>query len=1438
MSSHRPVFTAPGFPIIAIGASAGGLDAAMRFMDALGDGGGAAFILVQHLDPTHDSLLVDLLSAHTPLPVVQVTDGMEISPGQIHVIPPGTYLSASSHHLHLSVPQARHGARLPFDYLLLSLARDYGARVVCVVLSGTGADGSQGLRAVKSAGGMVIVQDPKEAGFDGMPRNAIGTGLVDHILPVASIPAIIRDRKMLRTDPQAPEGATETDGLRAVIDLLRAQTPYDFTLYKEGTLRRRIDRRMTICGIAADAVGEYLDLLRHKPEERDLLAKDLLINVTEFFRDPKIFDLLSTTTIPDLIRDRAADNHLRLWVAGCSSGEETYSLAMLFLEQIAAQGLSLKLQIFASDVDPDAVAMAREGRYPVTIATNVSPARLARFFTPDEGGYRVTQDLRGHVVFTVQDVLADPPFSRLDLISCRNLLIYLLPEAQSRVLGLFHFALRDGGYLLLGGSETVLPTLAERFQIVSKPARLYRHVGRSRPGDFGFLMSAGDSIRAAPRVGVGTTMSRQAVLAELCQRLVIQEHAPAAVLINRANDCLYSMGPTDRYLRVPPGHPSHDLLAMAQPGLSVKLRAAIQHARQEQVKVITPDGRARHDGETRPFGIVVQPVRHDGEDLMLVCFIDQLPVYGAAAPAAVSVVEPTERGLSRELDYTRAELEAAVRNLELAGEEQKTITQEALSINEEYQSANEELLTSKEELQSLNEELTALNSQLQETLDRQRTMANDLQNVLYSTDVATIFLDTDLAIRFFTPASRSLFSILPTDVGRPLSDLSSLAADGALLADAQSVLHARVPLEREIEARSGAWYLRRVLPYLTREDRVEGVVITFVDITERRHAADALSIAKRQADVANQGKSRFLAAASHDLRQPLQTLTLLQGILTNMVKGRQERELLDRVGETLGAMSGMLNALLDINQIEAGIVTTDLSRFPINDLLCRMRDEFRYHAQARGLVLRTVASNAQVFSDHRLLEQMIRNLLSNALKYTRHGKVLLGCRRRAGGISIEIWDTGIGIPEAEQQTIFEEHHQVNQAGERPGNGLGLGLSIVRRLSGLLSHPVRVRSIPGKGSVFAVDILRDPGSTLPPTLPAPTGPDAGIITPGAILVVEDDPEVGELISIVLRDAGHKVLLAVDGPSAQRRMTEGAFRPDLILVDFNLPGGMNGLELLTSLRRALHRPVPGLLLTADISTNTLRTIALSNEVQLHKPANPATLLRTIQRLLAVPPREARLPTEIIDPISAATIHIIDDDAALRETLGQALHGQGWRIADYANAEDFLAVKRPAGPACLLIDAYLPGLSGLDLLRRLRQTGDITPAIVITGSSEVPVAVAAMQAGAVDFIEKPVSRADLLSSIKHALERAADGNKLVAWHEDAAKNVAGLTGRQRQIMDMVLAGHPSKNIAADLGISQRTVENHRAAIMRKTGSRSLPALARLALAADWEGPIPAGD
>jgi two-component system, chemotaxis family, CheB/CheR fusion protein len=1031
---NRPALDNAAFKVVAIGASAGGLEASTKLVEVLPTSSGMAFILVQHLDPTHPSMMVELLSSHTKMKVAQVIQGMEIEGDHIYVIPPGTYLSVKQQTLQLSKPLAPHGARLPFDFLLKSMADELGSNAICVVLSGTGADGSIGLKSLHEKGGLVIAQDPDEAGYDGMPRSAIATGFVDHVLPVTHIPEAL-------TKVPAPKN---DDTLRDIVELLRKKTKQDFTLYKLGTLQRRVERRMALAAIAMGQMESYFKLLQTHPKGIDLLAKDLLIHVTNFFRDPKVFDFLADKIIPEIIGGQTEDKTVRVWIAGCSTGEEAYSLAILFREHISAAKSNIKLQIFASDLDADAVSFAREGSYSETIKDDISPARLERFFSKDENGYRVSAELRSAVIFTVQDVLSDPPFSRLDLVSCRNLLIYLGPEAQAKVILMFHFALRQNGILLLGNAETISKPEG-RFETISKVERVYRHIGRSRPGELNFLTNANDGLRVVAKSGSVPAATRQTTLAELCRRLVMESFAPAAVLINAKYECIYTLGPTDRYLSVAQGHSTLDVLAMARHSLRSKLKLAILDATKKNTRVVSPGGRLKHNGKMVAFSIDARPIRSDGEDLMLICFLDEPSSNrkedSVSTPSNTSHVAELES----ELENTKTELKDAIRNLEVANEDQRAINEEASSVNEEYQSTNEELLTSKEELQSLNEELNALNTQLHETLDRQRSTSDDLQNILYSTNVATLFLDMDLKIRFFTPATKSIFNVIPTDVGRPLADLNSLSADTALATDAHSVLKTSTAIDREIETQSGMWFIRRILPYKTSDDQTDGVVITFTNITERKAARKSLEDATLKAELANIAKSRFLAAASHDLRQPLQTLALLQGLLAKNVEGDKPKNLVSRLDQTLVAMTGMLNSLLDINQIEAGTVKATKTDFQLADILTRLHDEFSYQAQSQKLKFHLASCHVMVHSDAKLLEQMLRNLITNALKYTKEGKVLLGCRRHKTSLTIEVWDTGVGIPEKEVQTIFEEFYQLDNAAHERSRGLGLGLSIVKRL---------------------------------------------------------------------------------------------------------------------------------------------------------------------------------------------------------------------------------------------------------------------------------------------------------------------------------------------------------------------------------------------------------
>jgi two-component system CheB/CheR fusion protein len=1334
-------------PVVAIGASAGGLDALSKLLDVLPAKTGMAYVIVQHLDPTHKSLLAELLAEHTAMPVAEAVDGSPLVADQVHVIAPGCYLTVADGALRVSVPDARHGARMPFDALLRSLALACGPRAIGVVMTGTGQDGSAGLAALKLAGGHVLAQAPEEAEYPGMPRAAVRGGHVDEVLALAAIPdALARIAHQIATSPAAiggpPRPVADTDpamaaGMAAILDHLRDSAGHDFRAYKPGTIARRITRRMGLAGIAESDPAAYLALLLADPAENAVLASDLLINVTRFFRDPKVFATLESMIVPQTIRALPPGQALRVWVAGCSTGEEAYSVAMICLDAIAASGREIRLQIFASDIDPDAIATARDGRYGHDIADHVPADRLARHFLTEEDGFRVTQALRGAVVFSVQDVLTDPPFSRMNLITCRNLLIYLNTAAQAKVIALFHFALRADGTLLLGTAETI-GRGEDRFEPVPDAECCYRHVARSRSGgaDFAFNLDARAPMLAAPDRPAPDL--RQASLADICNRAVLARHAPAAVLINRKHECLFSIGPVGRFLRVAPGYATLDVLAMASPALRTRLRLAINRTGRDMPRVDGGHAYVTIDGAQVPFRIEAESLTEAGEDLVLVSFIEG-PAAGAAQAADAEAERSPEQAariaeLEHDLAQTQAELQTSIHERAIVSQEQKAINEEALSVNEEFQSTNEELLTSKEELQSLNEELTALNSQLQETLDRQRLASDDLQNVMYSTNVGTMFLDTGLHIRFFNPAIKPMFNVIAGDVGRPLGDLRPLADDPALLCDAQAVRSDGTTFEREIRAPDDSWHLRRMIPYRAHDGQIGGVVITYTDITERKRSTAALEAAKLEAERANAAKSRFLAAASHDLRQPLQLLTLLKDQIAEAVKAAQPAveprtsDLLARFDQGLHALSGMLDVLLNINQIETGTIHPQRREFPVAQVMDRLRAEFAPLATARNLVLDILPSTARIETDPHLLEQMLRNLLGNAVKYTRTGRIMVGCRHRGTDLRIEVRDTGIGIAESHLHDIFEEFHQVNNPARERSQGLGLGLAIVQRLGQLLGHAIDVHSVPDKGSVFSITVPASQIEIAPsPSQPAGSDLPAGIaVAPvdragdaatgqATIIVVEDDPDLLDLLAQLLRSNGHNVGCAANAATATELIAHGAIRPDILLTDYNLPTGKTGVELVVKLRADLQRDLPAIVLTGDISTETLARISSADCMHLSKPIEARALLLAIARLC--PP--STVPTcAPVAPVPGSgtappVTFIIDDEAQIRSALRELLIRHGQTVADFDSGGSFLAAYHPGAAACLLVDARLPGISGMDLLNTLRARGDHVPVIMITGT-----------------------------------------------------------------------------------------------------------------------------
>ncbi|MFN4025422.1 MAG: chemotaxis protein CheB [Hyphomonas sp.] len=1425
-------------PVVAIGASAGGLKAFIRFLEAVPEHAGMAFVLIQHLSPNHESMMAELLGARTHMIVRQIEDKMRIERDCVYVNPPGQDVALVGNTLSIIGHPRERAARLPFDYFLTSLALERGSRAMCVVLSGTGQDGTKGLKAVKHAGGFVIAQDPHDADAEGMPRSAIQTGDVDAVLSAAHIPFALINWNALSMDAAQADRPLSDDAppdwLQQVIQVVFERTGADFRLYKPGTLVRRIARRMSLSAARSGQGSDYLKLLLTSPQECEALAADLLINVTRFFRDPQVFEFLETSVIPDLVRNHRLDRPLRVWVAGCSSGEEAWSLAMLLREAVDADGRGVRLQILASDIDPDAIATARAGIYPPAIAGDVSAERLARFFTPDERGFRVRDDLRAQAVFTVQNLLSDPPFARLDLISCRNVLIYLGPEAQSKIISLFHFALVAGGVLLLGTSETG-GDIDGRFEVVSKSAKVYRHLGRARSiatedpeAAFGLDAEGG-------RFMLDLEPAPDMRFADICRRQIARHYTPASVLVTREGVCLYFLGPVDLYLDVPQGSASLEILPMVPLSHRAALRKAILTVGPD-LPLIQIDGvRASESGHRLGFTTDVRFVSDEAEELALVSFQPRAELAwpednapGELNRDAIQLAEVS--GLRAELDHTTHLLDRSL-------EAERKIRRESLRLNEEYQSTNEELVTSKEELQSLNEELTVLNSQLQEALERQRSTSDDLKNVLYSTNVATLFLDCDLCIRFFTPATKSVFGVIASDVGRPLSDLRPLAQDAHLMDDAVAVLNSAEVIEREVSTPEGGWFLRRVLPYHSQGGAIEGIVITYVNVLEQHKAVETLEAAIRQAEHASIVKTRFLASASHDLRQPLQTLTLIHGLLAREGIKPEAKHLIDRMEQAVGAMSGMLNTMLDINQIEEGIISFEIENIAISELLSNLYAEYKYHAQAKSLELRLAPSSAVIRTDRRLLEQMIRNLLTNAIRYTDSGRVLIGCRKRKDFLRIEIWDTGIGISEEELPNVFGEYHKIVHRGRSASEGLGLGLSIVQRLADMLGHRIHARSSPGRGSMFSIEVSLARAATSltgkESALHAGRSEDSASPQKASILIAEDDPDLRQLLEILLQQDGHEVVAAPDVASAVQAAEQGERAPELLIADYNLPDGRSGLDLARQLKQGSAPDMQVIILTGDISTATESMIATEGFRRLRKPVHPedleAEIQQAIQRSRTVPADPA---TRTPAPAAGAQVIIVDDDRHFCESLAELLVASGLRVTSFASGESFLAelsaLTVPEEPVCVLIDAYLGGISGFDVLSALRRARSPVAAIMITGNSDVRMAVQAVKAGALEFIEKPIDLPSLRLAIDQALASGRDSAAILARRNDAAQRLEKLTVREREVLDRVLSGQPNKNIAVDLGISQRTVENHRASVMTKTGCKTLPALVRLAVRA----------
>ena len=828
------------FPIVGIGASAGGLEALEQFISNVPENSGLAYVIIQHLDPTHKGMLPELLQRITRMQVLQVKDRMTIKPDCVYVIPPNKSMSILKGVLYLFEPMESRGLRLPIDFFLRSLADDRSERSIGVILSGMGSDGSTGLRAIKEKNGIVIVQDPATAKYDSMPRNAIDSVIADIIAPANLLP--IKLIQFLQHIPIVKSGLDteikDQSSLEKIIILLRTHTGNDFSLYRKNTVYRRIERRMSVHKI--DKISSYVHYLQENPKEANILFKELMIGVTNFFRDEGVWEKLKTTVIPDYIGKLPEGSILRAWVPGCSTGEEAYSLAIVFKESIEKfnQPGRFSLQVFASDLDNDAVGIARKGIFPSNIAADVSPDRLNRFFSLTEDGYRVNTEIREMVVFAHHNVIMHPPFTKIDILSCRNLLIYMDPVLQRKLLSMFYYSINAEGIMLLGSSET-LGTQNHLFTPVDSKLKIFK---RSLTDLIPELFDFPSSFSRTKPVKIENHVPSKSVfnIQTLADQLLLKHFSPAAVLVNENGDIIYISGRTGKYLEPAAGKANLNIFAMLREGLREEFPIAFRKAIMKKEPVVLHNIKVGTNGDTHTININFQwidkPESLSGT--IMIIFIDVpnpdgINLQDKKGMKKLSGTRQSE--LEKELQHTREEMQSTLEEMQTSQEELKSSNEELQSTNEELQSTNEELTTSKEEMQSLNEELQTVNAELQSKVDEFSRVNNDMKNLLNSTDIATLFLDKELNIRRFTNQATKIFKLIKSDIGRPFTDQVSDLIYPDLASDALEVLRTLVFIQRQIPARDGRWFFIRIMPYRTLDDRIEGLVITFINISELKN---------------------------------------------------------------------------------------------------------------------------------------------------------------------------------------------------------------------------------------------------------------------------------------------------------------------------------------------------------------------------------------------------------------------------------------------------------------------------------------------------------------------------------------------------------------------------------------------------------------------------
>ena len=1354
------------FPVVGIGASAGGLTPLLKFFERMPADSGMAFVVVVHLSPKHVSTLPSLVQSTTVMRVVCPETTTLIEANTVYVIPPNKMLSMNDGYLRVTDLDRPRGRHVAIDLFFRTLAAVHRERGVAIVLSGTGTDGAVGITRIKEEGGVSLVQHPNESEFDGMPRAAIATGTIDWVLTLDEMPAKLTQWWHNAQAIELPEAVEEgsaaavpppsqqaaklaAEALREILVMLRTRTGHDFRNYKRATVLRRLERRLQVHGLPN--LPAYRAFLQAQPEEAQSLLKDMLIGVTNFFRDSEAFDMLQAQALAPLFQDEdrlaGSGAGLRAWVAGCATGEEAYSVAMMLCEQAAAMNLPPKIHLFATDIDEAAIAQARLGHYPSSIETDVSTMRLRRFFDREGDQYRIRKEVREKVMFAVHNLLHDPPFSRLDLISCRNLLIYLDRDVHAEVLEMFHFALKPGGVLFLGSSESA-DTMSHFFSVVDKKHRIYRANVVPRTARYLPNLPMGKSLGVASRhIGARTADRHAPTYAGLHSRMV-EQHAPPSVLVDADSNIVHLSEQAGRFLRHSAGEPSHNLLTVIQPELRLELRTALFQALRSGKSIEARKVRIQRDGKDRQVNMIARPV-HDAEvssgPLVLVQFdeVDDSLAH-QADPATAEGRDPLLAQLEDELSRAQEQLQNTLEDSDTSTEELKASNEELQAINEELRSTTEELETSKEELQSINEELITVNYELKTKVEETSKINDDLQNLIASTDIATVFVDRAMNIKRYTPHATRLFNLIPTDVGRSLLDITHRLDYERLANDATEAFQSLRMIEREVRSESGQWYLARVLPYRTTEDRIDGAVLTFVDITGRRKA---------------EAKMRLIADSTRDYA--IATFDL-EGCITTWNQGA-EKVFGYQEAEVLGQSISMLFVPEDRR---AGVVEEELLRAQDEG---RVEDD-RWHLRKDGARIFCSGITTPMHEDGRLAgyAKIARDLTgSKRLEYERERLLREEAAKRAEAQAAS---------ELKDEFLAVMSHEL----KNPLNLIQLNADLLARLPEARELPAvqRAAAIIRRTVVSQAQIIDD-------LL------DLSRINTGKLAlnrqVVDWAASIDSIASAMREEATAKGIalsvaadgenLVVDGDPV--RIEQIVWNLLINAVKFTPAGGRVTLRL--------ARDAGFVRLDVEDTGRGIEADALPLVFEMFKQAEPGGArvqgglgigLAVVKQLVALhggrvavaspgrgggsvfsvwlPPAPVKavpdegMPTARRPQLQNRRILVVDDDRPSVDTLRRLLETEGMHVVQAASAADALEQVGKERFDVVITDIAMPQMDGHELIRALRrdERSAELPVLALTGLGRPADIKRALDAGFRLHLSKPTSLDRLLAALEEVL------------------------------------------------------------------------------------------